>query len=1167
MSLLLGTALRFDNRTRGIQLINRLQKYLIPLCLTSLLLIAVGSYIVRMEATRVAQQQAHRKEEIQSHAAAVGQHMEQAFAATGILAAIVREHGDIRNFDAVAASIISSYSISSVSTLQLAPNGVVTRIYPLEGHETAVGHDLLNDPDRRAAVLEAIESKKLVISGPFTLIQGGKAIAGRFPVFVPDGKGGEKFWGLTIALIRIPDLLKASNLDKLNRKGFDYSLDYVPRSGAQILIHRGSAGGQMAGAVTQRITLPNGSVLTLAVAPQAARVEMSPMFGEFALLLLAGLLLAAFSYHLLRRREMLEFQVHSRTQSLVEANRLLAQEISERSRVQDELRRSNRFLDSVVENIPNMVFVKDANDLKFVRFNKAGEELTGHRREDICGKSDFDFFPAEEAEFFVAKDRETLAAGRLLDIAEEEIKTTSKGTRYLHTRKIPILDEHGKPEYLLGISEDITDRKRAEDTLHESEMLFRAIAENAGDLIAMLDTKGRRIYNNPSYRNVFGSNPLLANFDSFTEIHPEDRARVKAIFQRTVATGVGERAEFRFLLPNGGVRHIESEGSAICDSTGKVSKVVVVSRDITERRVAEEKLRLAARVFENSGEGIIITDADSNILMVNAAFTAATQYTAEEVIGKNPRILSSGEQDAEFYRNMWRALGENGEWHGEIRNRRKSGELYTEWLTLAAVRNDAGEITNYVATFIDLTARKQVEERLHFLAYYDELTELPNRVLFIDGLDRALALARHSHHQAAVMFLDLDRFSAINETLGHATGDLLLKEVSQRLQDCIPQRDSVARVGGDEFTMVLSGISEPEDASAVAQQILNALAKPFVLLANEVFISASIGISVFPGDGDDAETLINHADSAMRRAVALGGNHFRFYTLDMNSRSFERMLLGTDLRHALERGELQLYYQPLVEMATGRIVGAEALLRWWRQDFGMVPPAAFIPLLEETGLIVPVGEWVLKTACMQCNAWRALGFSDVFVAVNFSAQQFESQNIVGAVERVLHESDFDPRHLEIELTEGTLMRHAEDTTATLRGLKAMGIRLSVDDFGTGYCSLSYLKRFPLDTLKIDQSFVRDIPNQADAMAIVNAVIAMGHALKLKIIAEGVETREQMEFLRASGCDIMQGYHVGHPLPHEEFIRFLQQGIAPESLRPKELRSSEMHYARERTPGA
>ena len=1127
-------------------MINRLKKYFAPFCLASLLLIAGGSYIVRMEGKRIEQQQADLEAKIRSHAASVGQHLEQAFAATGILAAIVRDYGDIRNFDSVAASIITSYSVGSVSTLQLAPNGVVTQIYPLDGHETAIGHDLLNDPNRRSAVLEAIKSRELVISGPFDLVQGGKAIVGRFPVFLPDGKGGEKFWGLTIALIRIPDLLKASHLDELNREGFDYAVNYAPRGGTQLLFHRSGAGTELKDAVTQRLSLPNGGMLTLSAAPETGRIAMSPILGEFSFLLLASLLLGAFSYQLSRRKESLEVQVKSRTQSLADANRSLAQEVSERTRVQEELRRSNQFLDSVVENIPNMVFVKDAKDLTFVRFNKAAEELTGYRREDICGKSDHDFFPAQEASFFIAKDRETLALGQLIDTTEEEILTASKGRRYLHTKKIPLLDEHGRAEYLLGISEDITDRKCTEAKLFESEALFRAIAENAADLISMLDTKGCRIYNNPSYRKFFGNNPLLPNFDSFTEIHPEDRGRVKANFQKMVASGIGERTEFRFSLSDGSVRYIESAGNAIRDSAGHVCKVLVVARDISERRVAEDKLRLAARVFENSGEGIIITDADSNILMVNAAFTAATQYTAEEMIGKNPRILGSGEQDRQFYREMWRSLNENGEWHGEIRNRRKSGELYTEWLTLSAVHNLAGKVTNYVATFIDLTARKGIEERLHFLAFYDELTGLPNRILFVDCLDRALAQARHSGQQVAVMFLDLDRFSTINETLGHASADLLLKAVSQRLQDCTPQRDSVARVGGDEFTLVLSGDNKPEAVTMVAQTVLNALAKPFMLLSNEVFISASIGISIFPTDGDNAETLINNADSAMRRTVALGGNNYCVYTQDLNARSYERLRLGTDLRHAFERGELQLHYQPLLDIATGKIVGAEALLRWYRQDFGMVPPAVFVPLLEETGLIVPVGEWVLKTACVQSNSWRDLGFGDVFIAVNFSAQQFERKNFLEVVQRILFETDFDPSRLEIELTEGTLMRQPEETIKTLRELKALGISLSIDDFGTGYSSLSYLKRFPLDTLKVDQSFVCDIPDQPDAVAIVNAVIAMGHTLALKIIAEGVETLDQMNFLHAAGCDIAQGYYIGHAMPHGEFIRLLQSGAPPES---------------------
>ena len=1128
----------------------RRRKYLVPAFIILLMLVVMGGYFVHVEAQRVEQQQALVKSEIQDHASLLAHHLEQAFAATEVLAVIIRQHNDIRDFDTVASSILTSYRNGSISTLQLAPNAVVERIFPRVGNETAVGHDLLADPARRDDVLEAIRTKKLVVSGPVNLIQGGEAIIGRLPVFVANGRGEDRFWGLAIAVVRVPNLLQASHLDQFSANGFDYIVSYAAGGGKETLIHRSRANVELVAPITQKIVLANGVALSLSVGVQPGRMTASPLAGEIILLVLASIALGAFIYQLLRRREILERLVRSRTQSLRDANCQLESEVAEKVTAQEALRQSNRFLDSVVDNIPNMVFVKDANELKFVRVNKAGEALTGLSREELYGKCDYDLFPQNEADFFIAKDRETLAAGRMLNVPEEEIVTRSLGKRYLHTKKIPILDEHGKPEYLLGISEDITEQKLAREKLYESEELFRTITENAGDLIAMLDTNGRRIYNNPAYRQVFGDHLAKANLDSFAEIHPEDRERIMAIFDRTVATGVGERAEYRFLLPGGEIRYIESEGSVIRDANEKISKVVVVSRDITERRAADEKLRLAARVFENSGEGIIVTDAASNILMVNRAFTTATRYAADEVIGKNPRILSSGEQEPQFYHNMWKSVNETGEWHGEVLNRRKTGEIYTQWLTLAAVYNHAGVVTNYVGTFIDLTARKQTEERLHFLAFYDALTELPNRVLLVDRLDRALMQAKHTGDRVAVMFLDVDRFSVVNETLGHTCGDLLLKEVSKRLRDCVRPHDSVARVGGDEFTIVVSGAGHPDEVNKIAQDILLAMARPFLLQTNEVFVSASIGISLFPDDGDSSAVLLKNADSAMHRAVELGGNNFRFYTLDMNAKSYERMLLGIDLRHAIERGELQVHYQPLVDIGSGKIVGAEALLRWWRQDFGMVPPAAFVPLLEETGLIIPVSEWVLKTACIQCKCWLESGFPDMFVAVNFSAQQFERPGVVADVGRLIAEAGLDPHHLEIELTEGILMSHAEETIKALRGLKASGIKLSVDDFGTGYSSLSYLKRFPLDTLKIDRSFVSDLPDEPDAVAIVNAIVAMGHSLNLKIIAEGVENREQIDFLREIGCEMMQGYYLGRALQQDDFLRLLQQGIGPERPSPK-----------------
>ncbi|HEX4857643.1 MAG TPA: EAL domain-containing protein [Usitatibacteraceae bacterium] len=1255
---------------------NRHKSAIVSIALGVALAVVVGLLFYRIDQQRIARQQEILISEVLSHATVAGHHLGQAFAATDVLAKVIEERGDIRDFDRLAGSLLSNYGLSSVSTLQLAPDAVISRIFPLAGNEGALGHNLLNDPERRADVEEAIATRQLVLSGPFALRQGGgEGLVGRRAVFVPDGKGGERFWGLTVALIRLPNLLKAAQLSDLANEGYDFRLRYQPRVGQARNIAQSTNFSENNINASHTVVLPNGAALHLTASPRTGRYP-SALFGELALALMSGLLLGGFFYQLLRKRELLEIEVASRTRSLQQANAQLEQEVLERTRAQNDTVRSHQFLDSVIENIPHMVFVKEAKNLTFVRVNRAGEELVGLTQEQLFGKSDFDFFPREQAEFFIARDRETLASGKLLDIPEEHIQTQHHGQRILHTRKLPILGPNGEPEYLLGISEDITERKAVGDKLAHSEALFRAIAENANDLIALVDPDGRRIYNNPAYEQVLGGLHPQPGSDSFAEIHPDDRGHVKAVFERTIATGEGERLEFRFLQPDGTVRHIESEGSVIRDGSGAVTQVLVVSRDITERMIAqkalhdqlffveqlidtiptpvfykdrdgrylgcnrayenmigrsrrdiigrdigvvfnpeqaqhfhatdlralaapdqpqqeearityadgterlvaihkaafrasdaeigglvgvlfditqrresEEKLRLAATVFENSGEGIIITDAHNNILMVNKAFTLTTRYTAEEVIGRNPRLLSSGEHGADFYRQMWRSIRETGEWHGEVRNRRKTGEVYTEWLTLGAVYNPAGEVTNYVAIFTDLTARKKAEERLHFLAFYDSLTELPNRVLFIDRLDRALIQARHAKGQVAVMFLDVDRFSAINETLGHAAGDRLLKAISGRLKNCVHQRDSVARMGGDEFTIVLSDASSAGDIAAVAQRVLEAMAQPFNLNEDEVYVSASIGVSVFPGDGNDAETLIRNADSAMHRAIEMGGNLFRFYTLDMNAKSYERLQLGTDLRHAQQRGELQLYYQPFIDVATGKIVGAEALLRWRRQEFGMVPPAAFVPLLEETGMIVPIGDWVLRTACQQSRIWKEEGLGDLFVAVNFSAQQFERQDMVETVRGILAESGGDPRMLEIELTETILMRHAEETVATLRSLKEMGIHLSVDDFGTGYSSLSYLKRFPLDTLKIDRSFVHDAPDQPDAVAIVNAVMAMGHSLNLKIIAEGVETREQLEFLREAGCDIIQGYLVSPALPPDEFIHFARQRAAAAAALP------------------
>ena len=559
--------------------------------------------------------------------------------------------------------------------------------------------------------------------------------------------------------------------------------------------------------------------------------------------------------------------------------------------------------------------------------------------------------------------------------------------------------------------------------------------------------------------------------------------------------------------------------------------------DITQQKHTEEALRVAATAFE-SQEGMIITDAHGTILRVNSAFTEITGYETDEAVGEKMSLLKSGRHDTAFYAAMWEGIQRDGSWQGEVWNRRKNGEVYAEWLTITAVEDKGGSITHYVGALTDITLRKAAEDEIKHLAFYDPLTRLPNRRLLLDRLHQALASSARSGRNGALLFIDLDNFKTLNDTLGHDVGDLLLQQVAQRLTGCVREGDTVARLGGDEFVVMLEDLSSgsPEAAGraeGVAEKILASLNKRYLLAGHQHQSTPSIGVTLFGEQRDTVEELLKRADLAMYQAKSAGRNAVRFFDPDMQAAVIARAALEVDLRHGLKQKRFLLHYQPQVDDA-GRMTGVEALVRWRHPQRGMVSPDEFIPVAEESGLIVPLGQWVLETACAQLVAWADVeDRCDLTVAVNVSARQFRHPDFVGQVLSALETSGADPRKLKLELTESLLLDDVEDVIAKMTILKAKGVRFALDDFGTGYSSLSYLKRLPLDQLKIDKFFVSNALTDTNDAAIARTIVALAHAMDLKVIAEGVETEEQHDFLVRQGCRAFQGYLFGRPMPAEE----------------------------------
>ena len=782
-------------------------------------------------------------------------------------------------------------------------------------------------------------------------------------------------------------------------------------------------------------------------------------------------------------------------------------------------------------------------DGRWIRFNSTFAAITGFSAERLVTLPVSEVFhPDERAEVTASMAR--LARGEVNHLVTERRIVRADGVTALVRIAVTVVNDHSETgSYLVAVVEDISDRRAIEDALRTSEERFDLAMRGANDGLWDWNLDTGSIYYSPRWKAMlgYGPNEIADRIESHRAlVHPDDVEEADAQTRDFLEGRCGTYlCEFRMRAKTGEWRHILSRAFVVRDASGRATRMVGTHVDITDRKRDEVELRRAAAVFTNTQEGVVITDPHGTIVEVNPAFTTITGWARERAIGRKMSILNSGRQDAAFFRALWKALAEVGHWQGEIWNCRRDGEIYPQWLTISTVRDASGNVTHRLGTFTDIGPLKMSEARLTHLALHDHLTDLPNRTLLLERVEQAIEQARVDGTTGAVLFLDLDRFKTVNDSLGHAAGDELLYQVAMRLRDVLPEGATLARMGGDEFIGLLPRVADADAVAEVARSWVERLNGGFLLSdGREIWVSGSIGISLFPADGVVADELIQHADAALYASKADGGNTHHFYGAAMTAAASRRLNLEAGLRRALEFGEFELHYQPLVSMADGRAHGVEALIRWRDPSGGLIAPDAFLPVAQETGLILPIGEWVLRTACRQMKAWIDAGLPLDTLAVNLSPREFKRTDIPELLAAVLEETGLAAARLEIEITEGALMEQGRATDQKLADLKARGVRLSVDDFGTGYSSLSYLRRMPIDKLKIDRSFVSEIPRDATSLAITASIVALARTLGLEVLAEGVETDEQFEALRTLGCDTAQGFLFSRALPAAEIPLFL-----------------------------
>ena len=761
--------------------------------------------------------------------------------------------------------------------------------------------------------------------------------------------------------------------------------------------------------------------------------------------------------------------------------------------------------------------------------NKTIDYFKGMHIEDIIGKENYSYISTLLKRSLKG---ETLTINGTYELPDGNI-------RYEEMTLKPVITEHETIIGCIAIIKDTSQQKEEvleiESSLRAQDELFKIVNNENPDIILMRDYDGKFLFVNDALAKLYNTTPSKMIGKTDESFNPNKQQRdfylknIREIMDKFETLEVYESSTD---VTTGEIRHYRSIKKPIKNKNGNLS-ILVIAHDITDIRNNEHQLQQFAAVTQNSSEGVMIVDKDNKIVAINASFTTITGYSENEVIGQNASMLSSGKHDTTFYTNMWKSIEKEDRWSGEIWNKHRNNKIYPEWLTISSIRDNSGKIVNYVGIFSDLSGEKASEEKINYLALHDTLTGLHNRYQFENRLEHALTSRDNHKNIIAIFFLDLDNFKDINDTYGHESGDKVLQSVALELKILMREEDTLARFGGDEFVILSEHLNSNKDAAAIAQKILQRFHEPFIIEKQTFYLGCSIGIAHYPHDGKDKSMLLKAADAAMYKAKAQGKRRFSFYDTSLTNALTSRLEIEDDLRIALQEEQFELYYQPQISLKDGKIIGLEALIRWNHPKKGLLPPDQFICISEQNRMIIPLSEWILNTACIQASQWQKEGIFDGRIAINISSVQLEDNGFLDTIAKALNSSGLYPEQLEIEMTESVIMKNPERLIELFSGLKKQGVHFTIDDFGTGYSSLSYLRQLPLDLLKIDKSFIDDIPNAIDACAIADTIISLASKLGLTTLAEGIETEKQASYLIAAGCTYAQGYLYDKPLNVKE----------------------------------